>query len=138
MQLDRTEIVIRQRTPLEIMDLSLLVLRRHFFQLIAASAALSFPVLAIDVWLCHWMVTESGLLAAEGLFTPETTASWRFVCHLIALYVVQFPLVSLPLTILLGAAMFFEPMVGERSGDDCGRSGCQPWSSSACRGWEPY
>jgi hypothetical protein len=113
-QLDHTEIVIRQRSALELLDLSLLVLRRHFSSIWKTSALLGFPLLLIDVWAVSWMLNEDSYLAAENLAEPLTFMRWRHSCHLCLLFVCQFQLISLPTTVFLGNQIFFEPMSIDR------------------------
>lgn len=110
MELDRTEIVIRQRSGLELLDLSLLVLKRHFVPLLWSSCILGLPLIAIDLWLIHWMVTEEAVLAAESSWTPELAVGLRYCAHLIALFTIQFSMISLPATMVLGSLVFYEPM----------------------------
>ncbi len=110
MQLDRTEIVIRQRNALELFDLSLLVLKRHGRQIMFACALLGIPLLVLDVWAVAWMMSEDSLLAAEHLPAPQAAMRWRYMSHLILLFVMQFPLISLPATILLGNQIFYEAL----------------------------
>jgi hypothetical protein len=110
LQLDHTEIVIRQRSGLELFDLSLQLLKRHFWQLLAASSLVTLPLLVLDVWLVHWMVTDDAFLVAESTLEPELVSGLRFGSHLVALFVTQFPLMSLPTTVVLGALVFYQPM----------------------------
>lgn len=110
MELDRTEIVIRQRNSLELLDLSLLVLKKHFLQLALASSLLGLPFLVLDVWLIHWMVAEDSLLASDGNLSPEIMVGVRYTVHLIALFTIQFSMVSLPATMLVGSLVFFDSM----------------------------
>ncbi len=110
MQLDKTEIVIRQRSALELLDLSLLVLRKHFGPIWKSSAVLGVPLLVVDVLAVAWMLNEDSYLAAENLSEPLTAMRWRHSFHVCLLYVCQFPLISLPTTVFLGNQIFFEQM----------------------------
>jgi len=58
MQLDRTFIGIRQRSTLEVWDLTLLVVRRHFKALLFLSVVGALPWLILNHLLTMWMVTE--------------------------------------------------------------------------------
>jgi hypothetical protein len=109
-QLDRTEIVIRQRTGLELFDLSLLLLKRHFLRIAATSAMLGLPLLGLNVLAIAWMLGEDAYLASEHLSAPREAMWWRYTGHLLSLYVLQFQLVSLPTTVYLGNIIFFEKM----------------------------
>lgn len=108
MQLDRTEIVIRQRSAFELMDLSLLVLKRHAKLVILTSALFGVPLMLINILSVAWMLNEDSYLAAEHLSDPRTAMGWRHFFHIILLYVVQFQIVSLPTTIFLGNQIFYE------------------------------
>ncbi len=110
MQLDRTAIVIRQRSGLELLDLSLLVLKRYIVPLAMAGSLLGIPLLAFDVWLIAWMVSEDALMVSESLFDADRSTGFRYITHLIALYSIQFPLVSIPTTLTVGALVFYEPV----------------------------
>ncbi|MEZ6136263.1 MAG: hypothetical protein R3C53_15315 [Pirellulaceae bacterium] len=108
MQLDRTEIVIRQRTALELFDLSVLVLKQHAGMILLTCAVLGVPLLALDVFAIHWMMGEEAYLVAEQLPSPEFAMRGRYISHLILLFVMQFPIISLPVTVYLGNQIFFE------------------------------
>ena len=108
LQLDKTEIVIRQRTQLELLDLSLLVIRRYWKQLLASSALLGLPLLALNVLLTRWMIGEQGRFAMADLSDPESSMQQRYLLHMIALWYLEFPLASLPATVLIGNEIFFE------------------------------
>lgn len=110
MQLDRTEIVVRARSAMELFDLSLQVLKRHAVMIALSSAILGWPLLLIDSWVVAWMLGEDALLTVERLEQPLTALRWRHATHLIALYIVQFPLISLPTSIYLGHQIFYEAM----------------------------
>lgn len=110
MQLDRTEMVIRQRTALELFDLSLVVLKRHIKPIMLSCGLIGLPLLAFDVWAVAWMMNEDSYLAAENLPSPEAAMRWRYLSHLVLLYILQFPIASLPTTVFLGNQLFFESM----------------------------
>ena len=95
MQLDKTEIVIRQRSALELLDLSLRVLRRHGLKIAAACALFGVPLLIADVWLSAWMFSEDAVMSAEELAEPQTYLRSRHAVHLLVLFLFQFPLISL-------------------------------------------
>ncbi len=107
MQLDKTEIVIRQRSALELLDLAMRVLRRHGLEVAAACALFGLPLLIADVWLSAWMFSEDAVLAAEQIAEPQIYLRWRHGVHLLVLFLFQFPLISLPATIFLGDQVFF-------------------------------
>ena len=108
MQLDRTEIVVRQRGVLELLDLSLLVLKQHFRPILFTSAIIGVPLLILDILALRWMLGEDAYLVADYLESPESAMHWRYIFHLVALYTLQFQIASLPVTIFLGNQIFFE------------------------------
>lgn len=108
MQLDKTEIVIRQRGAPELLDLAMRVLRRHGLKLAAACALFGIPFLVADVWLSAWMLSEDAVMAAEYMENPQLYLRCRHALHLLVLFLVQFPLISLPATIFLGDQVFFQ------------------------------
>ncbi|QDV22348.1 hypothetical protein [Aureliella helgolandensis] len=110
MQLDRTEIVIRRRNSLELLDLSLLVLKRHWRPIAASGLLLGLPFLLLDMWAIQWMLQEDSLWSLEYQETSETAQRWRHAAHLTALFFLQFPLLSIPTTLFLGNQIFFQPM----------------------------
>lgn len=110
MQLDRTEIVIRQRSALELLDLSLFVLKRHWRPICLSSLLIFVPLLLLDVLAVAWMFGEEAMWATEQIESPEIALRWRHSLHIIFLVTMQFPLTSLPLTIFLGNRIFYEPM----------------------------
>ena len=108
MQLDRTEIVIRQRSATELLDLSLRVIKRHGAKIAGACAIFGLPFLIADVWVSAWIFGEEALLASEQLAEPQVYLRTRHALHLLVLFLFQFPLISLPATMLLGDQVFFE------------------------------
>ncbi|MFO0943628.1 MAG: hypothetical protein U0930_23070 [Pirellulales bacterium] len=110
MELDRTEIVIRQRGSLELMDLSLMVLKRHYVKLLQAGTILGLPLLVVDVLLLHWMISEDAVLASQVYSGSDAFIWWRYTGHLCVLYALQIPIATLPITLYLGAQTFFIPI----------------------------
>ncbi|MCC6509229.1 MAG: hypothetical protein IT423_08990 [Pirellulaceae bacterium] len=110
LQLDKTEIAIRGRSTLELLDLSLLVIRRYWWQLLTSSAVLGLPLLALNVSLIGWMLGEQGRFAMSDLEQPEMAMQNRYLLHLFSLWFLEFPLASLPATVLIGNQIFFEKL----------------------------
>ncbi len=110
MQLDRTEVSIRQRPALELLDLSLLVLRRHFWPVVQASAILGIPFLVVNGLSVAWIFGESAMWATVQLDDQMTALRFRNAMHLAVLYTLEFPLVSLPCTLMLGNLLFYQEL----------------------------
>lgn len=108
MQLDRTEIAIRGRSTVELLDLTLMVIRRYWWQLISSSALIGLPLMGLNVLLIGWMLGQQGQYALSDLEQADWAVQNRYVYHLIALWFLEFPLASLPATVLIGNQIFFE------------------------------
>jgi hypothetical protein len=109
-QLDRTEIVVRARSAPELFDLSLQVLKRHGLPIAMSALVIGGPLMLVNGLAIAWMLSEDGLLAADHLDQPLLAMRWRHAWHWIALFVAQFPLMSLPTSIYLGHQIFYEPL----------------------------
>ena len=104
MQLDKTQIVIRERSYIDILDLSLRVIRAYagplFLMLLAGIA----PFFFFNAWLL------SGLVGT-GL---EVEIDPGYGYWLIVLVVWEIPLATAPATLLLGRVLFQqEPLSGK-------------------------
>ncbi len=110
MQLDRTEIVIRARSGLELFDLSLRVLKRHLGAIALTSALFGLPLLLLDLWAVSWMLGEPAQNNAARYNQSSDELVLRHSFHMILLFSMQFPLISLPTTIFLGSRIFYQPL----------------------------
>lgn len=108
MQLDRTEIVVRARSTLELFDLSLQVLKRHGWAIALTSAVFGVPLLVLDGLVTAWILNEDTLLMAEQLDSPLAWMRWRHFWHVTTLFLLQFPMISLPTTVYLGNRIFYQ------------------------------
>lgn len=98
MQLDRTHIAIRERGLLEILDLSLQVVRRHAGPLMLALVIGALPMALLNAWLIgDWADVE---------FTDDRTSLYFWAMLLLVVW--QIPLATAPMTCYLGQAMFDE------------------------------
>ena len=107
MQLDRTEIVVRARSTLELFDLSLQVLKRHWWKIVFSSAVFGIPLLVLDGLATAWILNEDTLIMADQLDSPLELMRWRHFWHVTTLFILQFPLISLPTTVYLGNRIFY-------------------------------
>lgn len=110
MQLDRTEIAIRGRSTLELLDLTLMVIRRYWWQLLTSSALIGLPLMAVNILLIGWMLTQQGRYALSDLEQADWAVQNRYIFHLVVLWFLEFPLASLPATVLIGNQIFFESL----------------------------
>jgi hypothetical protein len=95
-QLDDTRIAVRERDYLDILDMSLHVIRAYAGRLAAAWAMGVLPVAALNVWLlATW--TQSG---------EELDSASEYGYTMLALMIWEMPLATAPLTLYLGQAIF--------------------------------
>ena len=98
MQLDQTRIVVRERGLLDIFDLSLQVVRMFARPLTFAVAAVAVPMMLLNYGLIGWLVADDSEMTVP-----------RYVWLMIQLVFLEAPLVSVPVTLFLGRAMFLQP-----------------------------
>jgi hypothetical protein len=97
MQLDRTRIAVRERSGIELMDMSLLVLRAYFRPVWQAALLGAAPFMAINAVLL-W-----------GLWiNPDDAFPWRYFWLMTVLVFLQAPWAGAIITAYLGAAVFEE------------------------------
>lgn len=99
MQLDKTQIAIRERGVLDTLDLSLHVLRSYFRPLLLTMAFGAVPLMLLNQFAIGWMFAESD---------AEIEFPIRYVWHMVVLVVVEAPLASAFATKYLGQAVFLE------------------------------
>ena len=98
MQLDRTNVAIRERTLLEICDLAMQVVRGFSPTLLVMLAVGILPLAIVKRVQLGWMVEDL------------TTGSYiRYAWNMILLVFIQAPLATSVATMFLGDAMFMEP-----------------------------
>ncbi len=110
MELDKTEITIRERSTLELLDLSLVVIKRHAWPLTGAALIVGGPMMLTNVIVTAWMVNADSLSTMMDRTDTKAGAHWRHSWHLLMLWCLEFPLASLPITIYLGGQTFFEQL----------------------------
>ena len=97
MQLDNIRIAIRERDLLDILDLSLRVVRSHAMPLILASLAGCLPVAVFNAWLLSDVAARIDL---------DVDAPWGYFGRMLMLYFWLIPLATAPVTLLLGQVLF--------------------------------
>jgi len=105
MQLDKTQIAIRERALTEIYDLALIVMRRYWWRIVQAIAisAIPFSIMnAIILW------------PLKGDLAVNETAA-MFIYLMTILVYLEAPLVGLTITLLLGDALFHDKPDFKRS-----------------------
>lgn len=104
MELDKTNIVIRQRGYLDILDLALRVIRAYAGPLATALAAGVVPMMLLNAWLL------------ADYAEPDYEAGFPFGYMFFALVLViwEMPLAAAPATVYLGEALFSQrPQLGK-------------------------
>lgn len=102
MQLDKTEIVIRERNFWEVLELALPMLRTHFLPLLWTSALGLVPFAVLNYLLIGWMARD------EYLDYDLVDIPARFAFNLVLLMFLQAPLATALTTIYLGKVVFLE------------------------------
>lgn len=95
MQLDRTRIAIRERSGLEIMDLSLHVIRSHVHQVIWCTLATALPLTAINYAIVYQL----------------DDLRWQLFWMTVLMFI-ELPFANAPLTIYLGRTLFDDEPTG--------------------------
>ena len=98
MQLDKTQIAIRERGLLEIYDLALLVTKCHWKRILLSLAIFGVPVSLINYCLLYSLQIEVGVWDVSAQFFTLT----------VVLIYLEAPLVTVPLTMFLGDALFHD------------------------------
>lgn len=93
---DKTTIAIRERSVLEIADISLHVIRDHFRPLLFTYALLAVPMMAINYLLIGWMMEPQ--YGDDMLF--------RYIWHISLLVAAESQLATIFVTYYLGNALF--------------------------------
>jgi len=103
-QLDQNRIVIRERNYLEILDLALRVIRVYAWPLALAFACGVVPAACLNAWL----------LAGYAEVESELGFPATYIWYMFLLVVLEIPLVTAPVTLYLGEALFTDrPRPGE-------------------------
>ncbi len=108
MQLDRTEIVIRQRTFLESLDLSLIVFRRYWGPIIIWSILGMFPFMLINAIVTWSLLDYDRILLFNFYGADESSLRLRYAYHQSVLIFAEAPLALIGTTYILGRIMFLE------------------------------
>ena len=98
MRLDRTRIAIRERSLLDILDLSLRVAAAYPVAIILGTLAAALPLYFLNEYLCGWM-------SGAG---DDPSAVTRYVWTISLLVFLEAPLASAAVTLYLGQALFLE------------------------------
>ncbi|MCC9609296.1 hypothetical protein LOC68_05930 [Blastopirellula sp. JC732] len=98
MQLDKTQIAIRERGLLELFDLSLLVIKRYVWRIVVTTAVLAVPFSLVNTAIL-WNLRPD-------LPTEVTTAQYGLL--MVILIFLEAPLATSLVTLMLGDVMFHD------------------------------
>lgn len=106
MQLDNTHIAVKERTLVDICDLSLHVMRQYWRPIVLTSLAGAAPMMVINHLLIGWMM---GIEYRDAFFyLDESAAITRYVWDMALLIAIEAPLASIFATAYLGQAVFVD------------------------------
>ena len=109
MQFDKTRIIVRERSYLDIMDLALWVVRDHAWPLLVTLFLGAVPAAALNIWLLGGDMID--VLVGEGLTDESSEVMGTFFGFLFLncmLVVFEIPLATSLMTLYLGSALFEE------------------------------
>ena len=108
MQLDKTAIVISQRSAVDLVDLSLFVMRRYW-QPITYFAVLGIIPFAIADLVLSWPLAQYDSLLISSLdISTSGVYHFRYLCVITALILMQSPFALSAVTYFIGQAVFIE------------------------------
>jgi hypothetical protein len=135
-QLDRTQIAIRERGLSEILDLSLHVLRAYAGPLAISLLIGAAPLMLLNHFLIGWMAADLGF--RESFSAEDYGRLVRYIWNMILLVLIQAPLMSVFATSYLGQAVFLErPRIGAVVRDVCRMLPQLAWRQVMLRGVGP-
>ena len=108
MQLDKTAIVISQRSALDLVDLSLIVMRRYWQSILFFAAAGVIPFAIADLVLLWPLCQYDSLLIASREISSANAYHWRYLWVITSLILIQSPFALSAVTYFIGQAVFFE------------------------------
>ncbi|TWT30049.1 hypothetical protein [Blastopirellula retiformator] len=98
MQLDKTQIAIRERGLLELFDLSLLVIKRYMGRIVITTAAMAIPFTLINI----------AILSNLRPDLPTEVTSAQYGMLMVILIFLEAPLATSLVTLMLGDVMFHD------------------------------
>lgn len=106
MQLDRTAIVIAQRSADELFDLSLLVMRRYWARIVPVAILGAAPFFLLNYIFLRPITDYEQLVMASRDFVPSEGFHFRYLWTMLCLVFLQAPLAMSGVTYFLGQAVF--------------------------------
>ncbi len=108
MELDKTAIVLRQRSLLDLIDLSLVVLRVYWKPLLSYAAIGVVPFMLINFFVLRPIHDYDSILSYNNPILEELPLRIRYVLFLAGLVFIQTPIAMLGVTYYLGEALFLK------------------------------
>lgn len=108
MQLDRTSIVIAQRSSDELFDLSLVVIRSYWRSIVPLAILGALPFALLNFWLLLPITDYEQLVMASRDYATAEGFHARYLWTMICLVYLQSPLAMCGVTYFLGQAVFTE------------------------------
>lgn len=99
MQLDKTRVAIRERSFIDLLDLSLAVLREHAWPLALAWLVGAAPAALVN----YWLLSDRFI---PGAFDLSELPGYLFLLTLLTCW--EIPLATAPMTLYLGQVLFFD------------------------------
>lgn len=108
MELDKTAITITHRSTMELIDISLIVMRRYWKSLLAISLPAVLPIALLN-FILLWPLTyyDTLVMATREYSTPQAY-QFRYLCIMSGLVFLESPLVLAGVTYFIGRAVFIE------------------------------
>ena len=98
MRLDQTRIAVRERSLLEILDLSLRVVASYPLAILVGTLVAAIPLMLLNEFLCGWMIGDA----------EDPTAVARYLWTITLLVFIEAPLASIVVTLYLGQSLFMQ------------------------------
>jgi hypothetical protein len=108
MQLDRTAIVIAQRSADELLDLSLIVVRNYWAKLVPIALLGALPFALLNFILLRPITDYEQMVMASRDFTTTEGFHLRYLWTMVCLVFLQAPMAMAGVTYFLGQAVFIE------------------------------
>ncbi len=109
MELDKTAIVLRQRSLLDLIDLSLVVVRVYWKQLLAYAAVGVVPFLLLNTIILRPFCDYDSIFMIDSFAIDELPQRVRYVMFLSGFVFLQAPIAMLGVTYYLGHTLFLQP-----------------------------
>lgn len=108
MELDKTAITITHRSTIDLIDISLIVIRRYWKSLLAIALPAILPVAIVNFLLLMPLTKYDTLVMATRDYATTDAYQFRYLCVMSGLVFLESPLVLAGVTYFIGRAVFIE------------------------------